>query len=65
MNSKSIPSANQKSAALIDPHWDSESQWDHPEFDQWMTRQLNCLVGRNMAWSTRSSSARRNQTNPR
>jgi hypothetical protein len=33
--------------------WASEFDLDIRVFDQWMTRQLNCLVGRNLKFATR------------
>jgi hypothetical protein len=65
MHSKSPQSSEKQSTALIDHRWQSESRLHNPEFDRWMTRQLNCLVGRHLAWSTGSSRGRGSRSDAR
>ena len=45
-NKKQVLCANQGRA---------NSQWDNEQFDQWMTRQLNCLVGQWIEFATPNS----------
>ena len=58
MNEQRTKQAATKKSNLVTDKWHAEINWENQEFDQWMTRQLNCLVGRHIEYATGSSTNR-------